>query len=133
MALKNAISDSLANISHDSEVMKAEAAIRKHSHQGITEDPFCEVMVGLSPGEYELTTKNVTESMGLNEENKECVLDAWQDVQFGGATTAMVKQPPNTVGGFKFVCVILAANEKPDGTYDLAYSTHNLKMGVSKF
>ena len=132
MALKNMISDGVATISHDSEVKKAEAAIRKHSHQGITEDPFCEVMVGLSPGEYEATTENVTESMGLNEENKECVLDAWQDVKFGGATTAMVKQPPKTVGGFKFVSVFLAATEKPDGTYDLVCSTHNLKLGVSK-
>ena len=131
LALRDVIRDEVATISYDSEVKKAEAAICKHSRQGIKENSFCTVMVDLPDGNYDAYTKHTTGSMGLNKENEEKVLNAWQGVKWGGCTTTMVKQTTN-VGGFKFVWVILAVKKKPDGTYDLVYSTHNLEMGVSK-
>jgi len=130
LVLKSVIRDEVAAISYDSEVKKAESALCKHSHEGISENSFCTTMIDLPAESYTEYTEHVTESMGLNEDNTRKVLNSWQSVKWGGATMTMVKQKTN-VGGFKFVWVILAAKKKQNGTYDLAYSTHNVKMGAS--
>ena len=129
VALRNTFAAEVSGIARDGEVIKVEAALCKYSKQGLDETAMCTIHTDLPASNYTDYTRHVTGSMGLHADNKDHLLNAWESVKFGGVMMKMIKQKANH-GGFKFVCVILAAVKKSDNTYDLAFATHTLTMGV---
>merc|ERR1719341_2159357 len=129
MSLVSEFRKEVSSIAYDSEVKKAERALCKHSSHGLQENSFCTTQTDLPANNYKEYTEHVTSSMGLNDANEKKVLNSWNSVKWGGATRTMVKQMDNH-GGHKFVWVILAAKKNGDGTFDLAYATHDLTLGA---